>query len=108
MAGTHAGDMIGAVALAVGELSPNSLLRAAVTAMAAAPVQVAAVQTQPDAQSAATGDGAHGPWPLDNPTRFGLAGMRLHNRQRAWVPGSLPSADAVSDWIRSNFSMVGF
>ena len=38
----------------------------------------------------------------------GLAGMRLHNRQRAWVPGSLPSADAVSDWSGSNFSMVGF
>lgn len=91
MVGTHAGDMIGAVALAVGVLSPNSLPRAAVTAMAAAPGQVAAVQTQPDAQSAATGDGAHGARPLDNPTRFGLAGMRLQNRRRTmrWISASV-------------------
>ncbi len=50
-----------------GVLAPNSPLRAAITAMAAAAAQVATVQTQPDAQPAATGDGTHGPRPLDNP-----------------------------------------
>ena len=50
-----------------GVLAPNSPLRAAVTAPAAAPAQASPVQMQPDAKSADRGDSTHGPRALDNP-----------------------------------------
>ncbi|MEY3123987.1 MAG: hypothetical protein RLZZ573_507 [Pseudomonadota bacterium] len=50
-----------------GVLAPNSPLRAAVTALTAAPAQVTTVQMQPDTKSADRGDSTHGPRALDNP-----------------------------------------